>query len=197
MKVYAWLIDLIHCRKNCPTGMISGWIQKVTEHCGTIQYINLFFVDWRTLSTQSPSRTTTKRPCCENTKCYGRWRMVTLKNEDLSLGTNDKSTSSTNVFCIPFPHQNWILIGNSTTKEHFFIVKKRTNDKSNRKKSAHKAAVIKSASGFSTKILSALTANPRIFPAFSRLSTCCFAIVLVTFPVLRLSRIESTATSFR
>ena len=32
MKVYAWLIDLIHRRKNCPTGMISGWVQKVTEH---------------------------------------------------------------------------------------------------------------------------------------------------------------------
>ena len=38
MKVYAWLIDLIHRRKNFPTGMISGWVQKVTEHQGTIQY---------------------------------------------------------------------------------------------------------------------------------------------------------------
>ena len=38
MKVYAWLIDLIYCRKNCPTGMISGWVQKVTEHRGTIQW---------------------------------------------------------------------------------------------------------------------------------------------------------------
>ena len=37
MKVHAWLIDLIHRRKNCPTGMISGWVQKVTEHRGTIQ----------------------------------------------------------------------------------------------------------------------------------------------------------------
>ena len=40
MKVYAWLIDLIHRRKNCPTGMIPGWVQKVTEHRGTIQYAN-------------------------------------------------------------------------------------------------------------------------------------------------------------
>ena len=39
MKVYAWLIDLVHCRKNCPTEMISGWVQKATEHCGTIQLI--------------------------------------------------------------------------------------------------------------------------------------------------------------
>ena len=38
MKVYAWLIDLIHRRKNCPTGMISGWVQKVTQHNGIIQY---------------------------------------------------------------------------------------------------------------------------------------------------------------
>ena len=37
IKFYAWLIDLIHRRKNCPTGMISGWVQKVTEHRGTIQ----------------------------------------------------------------------------------------------------------------------------------------------------------------
>ena len=45
MKVYAWLIDLIHCRKNCPTGMISGWVQKVTEHRGTKQYCSsLFFL---------------------------------------------------------------------------------------------------------------------------------------------------------
>ena len=28
MKVYAWLIDLIHRRKTCPMGMISGWVQK-------------------------------------------------------------------------------------------------------------------------------------------------------------------------
>ena len=50
MKVYAWLIDWIHRRKNCPTGMISGWVQKVTEHRGTIQYITdevqcVIFVD--------------------------------------------------------------------------------------------------------------------------------------------------------
>ena len=41
MEVHAWLIDLIHRRKNCPTGMISGWVQKVTEHCGTMQYVFL------------------------------------------------------------------------------------------------------------------------------------------------------------
>ena len=41
MKVYAWLIDLIHRRKNCPTGMISGWVQKVTEHRGTIPVLVL------------------------------------------------------------------------------------------------------------------------------------------------------------
>ena len=39
MKVYAWLIDLMHCRKNCPTGMISGWVRKVTEHRGTISVL--------------------------------------------------------------------------------------------------------------------------------------------------------------
>ena len=48
MKVYAWLIDLIHCQENCPTGMISGWVQKVTEHRGTIQihgtYLFLFIL---------------------------------------------------------------------------------------------------------------------------------------------------------
>ena len=27
--------------KNCPTGMISGWIQKVTEHRGTTQYTEI------------------------------------------------------------------------------------------------------------------------------------------------------------
>ena len=37
MEVYAWLIDLIHRGKNCPTGMISGWVQKVTQHNGIIQ----------------------------------------------------------------------------------------------------------------------------------------------------------------
>ena len=44
MKVYAWLIDLIHRRKNCPTGMISGWVQKVTQHNGIIQYMYEWFV---------------------------------------------------------------------------------------------------------------------------------------------------------
>ena len=39
MKVYAWLIDRFNPpSENCPTGMISGWVQKVTEHRGTIQY---------------------------------------------------------------------------------------------------------------------------------------------------------------
>ena len=38
LEVYAWLIDLIHRRKNCPMGMISGWVQKATEHSGTKQY---------------------------------------------------------------------------------------------------------------------------------------------------------------
>ena len=32
-----WLIDLIHCRKNCPTGMISGWVQQGTQHDGIKQ----------------------------------------------------------------------------------------------------------------------------------------------------------------
>ena len=35
------MIDLIHCRKNCPTGIIFGWVQKVTDHRGTIQYTYL------------------------------------------------------------------------------------------------------------------------------------------------------------
>ena len=42
MKVYAWLIDLVHRRKNCPTGMISGWVQKVTEHRGTVLPLCVF-----------------------------------------------------------------------------------------------------------------------------------------------------------
>ena len=42
MKGHAWLIDLIHCWENCPTGMLSGWVQKVIEHCGTVQYIEGF-----------------------------------------------------------------------------------------------------------------------------------------------------------
>ena len=43
MEVYAWLIDLIRRRKNWPTGMISGWVQKVTEHHGTIQFLSAPF----------------------------------------------------------------------------------------------------------------------------------------------------------
>ena len=43
MKVCAWLIDFIHHRKNCPTGMISGWVQKVTQHNGRIQELMDFF----------------------------------------------------------------------------------------------------------------------------------------------------------
>ena len=63
MKVYAWLIDLVHRRKNCPTGMISGWIQTVTEHRETIQcmcyvihtvcslstiygILSIYFIEW-------------------------------------------------------------------------------------------------------------------------------------------------------
>ena len=42
MKVYAWLIDLIHRRRNCPMGMISGWVQKVTQHNGIIQCASFF-----------------------------------------------------------------------------------------------------------------------------------------------------------
>ena len=38
MKVHAWLVDFAHCRENCPTGMISGWVRKVTQHNGVIQY---------------------------------------------------------------------------------------------------------------------------------------------------------------
>ena len=34
-----WLINSIHRRKNCPTGMISGWVQKVTQHNGIIHKI--------------------------------------------------------------------------------------------------------------------------------------------------------------
>ena len=29
-----WLIDLIHRRKNCPTGIISGWVQKWPDTAG-------------------------------------------------------------------------------------------------------------------------------------------------------------------
>ena len=41
MTVYAWLIDLIHRRKNCPTGMISGGSKKRPITAG--QYSNCFF----------------------------------------------------------------------------------------------------------------------------------------------------------
>ena len=44
MKVYAWLIDLIHRRKNCPPGMISGWVQKVTEHRESFWHIFLLLL---------------------------------------------------------------------------------------------------------------------------------------------------------
>ena len=51
MKVYAWLIDLNHRRRNCPTGMISGWVQKVTEHRGTKQFGEKHF-PWKIQSTR-------------------------------------------------------------------------------------------------------------------------------------------------
>ena len=38
MKVYAWLIDFTRFRENCPMGIISEWMQKVTQHNGIIQY---------------------------------------------------------------------------------------------------------------------------------------------------------------
>ena len=38
IRVYAWLIDLIYRRKNCPTGMTSGRVQKVAQQNGIIQY---------------------------------------------------------------------------------------------------------------------------------------------------------------
>ena len=40
MKVYAWLIDFAHGRKNGPTGIIPEWMQKVTQHSGVMQYSN-------------------------------------------------------------------------------------------------------------------------------------------------------------
>ena len=40
IKVYAWLIDFAHFWENCPTGMISGWVQNVTQHNGIIQLKN-------------------------------------------------------------------------------------------------------------------------------------------------------------
>ena len=53
MKVCAWLINLIHRRKNCPTGMIFGWVQKGTEHRGTIQYLYEFSFSWWVLITHT------------------------------------------------------------------------------------------------------------------------------------------------
>ena len=41
MKVYAWLIDFAHFRKNCPTGIIPEWMHKVTEHNRMTQH---FFI---------------------------------------------------------------------------------------------------------------------------------------------------------
>ena len=38
MTVYAWLIDFGHFRENSPTGIISEWTRKVTEHNEIIQY---------------------------------------------------------------------------------------------------------------------------------------------------------------
>ena len=38
MKVYAWLIDFAHFRKDCPMGIIPEWMQKVTRHNGIMQY---------------------------------------------------------------------------------------------------------------------------------------------------------------
>ena len=56
MKVYAWLIDLIHPRRNCPTGMISGWVQKATEHRGTTRNDGLHYdclkYAWNILKTE-------------------------------------------------------------------------------------------------------------------------------------------------
>ena len=63
MKVYAWLIDLIHRRKNCPTGMISGWVQKMTEHCGTIQYLQGFRSSWGKVHREMTTRKKRKHFC--------------------------------------------------------------------------------------------------------------------------------------
>ena len=46
-----WLIDRLidwfdSPSKNCPTGMISGWVQKMTEHHGTIQYTTVTSLTW-------------------------------------------------------------------------------------------------------------------------------------------------------
>ena len=49
-----WLIDLIHRRKNCPMGMISGWVQKVTEHRGTNSTMSIFVQKkWKNVTTYS------------------------------------------------------------------------------------------------------------------------------------------------
>ena len=40
MKVYAWLIDFAHFRRNCPTGIIPEWMQKVTQHNGITQCVD-------------------------------------------------------------------------------------------------------------------------------------------------------------
>ena len=38
MEVYAWLIDWFSpLLEKLPPGMISGWVQKMTQHNGTIQ----------------------------------------------------------------------------------------------------------------------------------------------------------------
>ena len=42
MKFYAWLIDFIDFRENCPTGVIPEWMQKVTQHNGIIQCSFIF-----------------------------------------------------------------------------------------------------------------------------------------------------------
>ena len=44
-----WLIDLIHGRKHCLTGMISGWVLKVTEHRGTTQYVLYYILHFLTI----------------------------------------------------------------------------------------------------------------------------------------------------
>ena len=39
IEVYSWLIDWMQCMKNCLMGMISGWVQKLTEHRGQSKYM--------------------------------------------------------------------------------------------------------------------------------------------------------------
>ena len=41
MEVYAWLIDFAHVRKNCPTGIIPEWMQKVTRYDEMIQWMSV------------------------------------------------------------------------------------------------------------------------------------------------------------